>query len=95
MTDIELEQVIGRIDRGAAFIARPLAGESFLYVVTQKSDHWTYERSELGVGPLVLKGYAGRAVNGEEAYAWVDNDWPQHRNYLRWAQYMANNPPPH
>jgi hypothetical protein len=94
MADVELIPTYGAIDKGIAYTAPPLAGDTFLYVTTEKADHWTYERSDLSVGLFSLKGEAGRAADGEEAYIWVENDWPRLRNHLRWAQYMANNPPP-
>lgn len=95
MADVELVPVIGAIERGIAYRAEELAGDTFLYVLIEKSDHWTYERPELSAGPFLVKGEAGRAANGDEAAAWVNNDWPRLRNYLRWANYMTYNPPPH
>jgi hypothetical protein len=71
MADVELEQVLGAIPSAIAFINRPIAGDTFLYVATQKPDHWTYERSELSAGLLTLNGESGRAVDGDEAHDWI------------------------
>lgn len=92
--DDELTEAHGAIDHAVAFLHRSLAGETFLYVIRQHSDHWTYQRRELSAGLLVLAGESGRVANGEQAAEWVHNDWPRLRNQLRWAKYMANNPPP-
>lgn len=95
MADIELVPVIGAIEKGVAYRAEELAGDIFLYVLREKPGHWTYERSELKAGGMfVLMGETGRAANGDDAVAWMQNDWPRLRNYLRWMNYMAVNPPP-
>ena len=92
--DDDLTEAWGAIDNAVAYLHRPLGGETFLYVVTQKSDHWTYERRELNAGMLILNGEKGRVATGEEAAEWVYDDWPRLRNHLRWAKYFANNSPP-
>lgn len=92
--DDDLIPGYGALDRGIIYTAPEIAGSARLYQVTEKSDHWTYERLPLKAGPMVLEGESGRAADGDQAQDWVYNDWPRLRNYIRWANYMATNPPP-
>lgn len=74
--------------------APALAGDIDLYLLTEKSRYWICERLPLKVGSLALERAVSEAPNGDAAKAWVEKDWSSHCNYVRWAQYMANNPPP-
>lgn len=94
MADVELQQVWGAIEKGIGFSAPEIAGSTILYAITERAGYWTCERNELAAGPFVLKGKSSRAADGDEAHDWVQKDWPQFRNYLRWINYMAAYPPP-
>lgn len=95
MSEVELNAIMGAVANGIAYDAPPLVkNPTRLYIITDRSSHWTYERLALDIGPLSLKGASGRAAHYEDAKEWVDNDWTRHRNHILWAHYMTANPPP-
>ncbi|MCP2626514.1 hypothetical protein NLB33_27090 [Mycolicibacterium smegmatis] len=90
----QLEHVVGLSKTGIGFQHSELAGSQILYTVENESNRWFCERVPLTVGPFSLAGRSERVPDQEAAYSWVENDWVQHRNFLRWVRYMGQYPPP-